>query len=141
MRPQKKTNRARHTHILETAEGGTCQDTEKNWPSEAHSLSGDGRGMGLSGHTKILAKRGTLTNWRQRREGLVRAQKETDGARRTHWLETAEGGTCQDTERDGRVRHTHFLETAEGWTCQDTERNRVSKAHSQTRDSRGRDLS
>ena len=33
-------------------------------------------------------------------EGLVRIQRETDQPRRTHMLETAEGGTCQDTERN-----------------------------------------
>ena len=73
----------------------------------------------------------------------------------THYLETAEGGACQDTKRnqqskahslsgDGRegdfvrtqkktdrARHTHSLETAEGGTCQDTGRkDRARATHS-----------
>ena len=72
----KEADQARHTHSLETAEGGTCQNMERTRPSEAHSLSGDGR--------------------------LVRAQKETDRVRRTHFLETEEGRACQDKERTRR---------------------------------------
>ena len=75
VRTWKGTDSARSTHVLETAEGGTCQDTEKGQPSEGHSQPGDSR------------------------EGLVRTQRETDQARDTHELETAVGGTCQDTER------------------------------------------
>ena len=47
-----------------------------------------------------LTEQGALTLWRWQREGLVRTQKETDRARRTNHLETAEGGTSQDTERN-----------------------------------------
>ena len=94
VRTRKATNQPRHTHFLETAEGGTFQDMKKK-------LTNQGKG--------------TLTSWRQQREGLVRTWKETDRQRRTHTLETAEGGTCQDTEsnqpteahslpRDGRGR-------------------------------------
>ena len=118
VRKQKEISQTRHTHSLETAEGGTCQDTERHWPSEAHPHSGDGRGGDLSGHRKKLAKQGTLTPWRRQREGLVRSQEEI-----------------------GQVRHTHFLETAAEETCQDRERNWPSGAHSQTGDGRGRDLS
>ena len=147
------------------AEGETCKDTQGNRPTEVHSLSGDGRWRGLSGHTRKPTDRGPLTNWRRRREGLVRKRKETDRLRPTHKLETAEGGTCQDTQGNrpteahsrsgdsrGRdlsghtrkptdFRHTHFLETAEGRSCQDTQGNRLTEAHSQTGDGRGRDLS
>ena len=45
----------RGTHFLETVEGGTCQDTERNRLTEAHSHAGDGR-----------------------RRDLVRTWKETD---------------------------------------------------------------
>ena len=41
-------------------------------------------------HGKKLAERGTLTNWRQEREILVRARKGTYQAKRTYSLETAE---------------------------------------------------
>ena len=117
-------------------------------------------------HGRKPTDRGVLTNWRRQREGLVRTLKESDRPRRTHLLETAERGTCQDTEglgsrpaevltlwrrqREGlvrtrkeinRPRRTHTLEMVEGGTCQDTERNRPKDAHSRTEDGRGRDLS
>jgi len=53
----------------------------------------------MSGHERKATEQGTLTYWRWQREGLVRTRKESDQVRRTHKLETAEGGTCQDTER------------------------------------------
>ena len=118
VRTWNETNRARHTDILETAEGGTCHDTERNRQRKAHSLSGDGRGRDLSGHRKHQTERGTLTSWRRHREGLVRKQKENDQARRTHQLEKASRGTCQDMER-----------------------NRLSKVHSHSGDGRWRELS
>jgi hypothetical protein len=118
VRTRKETERARGTHQLGTAEGVTCQDTKTNRPSEGHSRPEDGRGSDLSGHGKEQTKRGALTPWRRQREKLVRTQKETERARGTHFLEMAEGGTCQDTER-----------------------NRPNEAHSPTGDDRGRDLS
>jgi len=118
VRTRKESDRARHTHFLETATGGTCHDTEGKRTSKAHSLPGDRKGRDLSGHGTKLTKQGMLTSWRPQREGLVRTWKETDQARCTHCLETAEGGTCQDTE--GK---------------------RLSKAHSLPGDRRGRDLS
>ena len=104
----KKPDRPRHTHKLETASGGTCQDTERNRPTEAHSHSGDGIGRDLSGHGKKPTERSALTNWRWQGEGQVRTRKETDRLRRTHFLETAEGGTCQATERN-RPTEVHSL--------------------------------
>ena len=162
---RKEIDRATPTHSLETVEGRTCQDTEGNRPSDAHSPTGDGRRKDLSGHGKKGPKRRALTYWRCQREGLVRACKATDRATRTHSLETAEGRTCQNTERnrprdahshpgDGRgtdlsghgkerVRETptRILETAEGGTYQDSESDRPSDAHSRTGNGRGRDLS
>ena len=131
VRAREQTDRPRHTHILETAKRGPCQDMEKNRPIEAHSLPGDGRerdlsdletnrlteahshagnerGRDLSGHGKKSTDRGTLTHWRQQREALVRTRKQTDRPRRTHPLETADGGTCQDTERNQPTEaHSH----------------------------------
>ena len=118
VRTRKETDRARRTHQLAMAEGGTCQDTERKRLTEAHSLPGDGRERDLSGHGKKPIDRGALTGWRRHREGLVRTRKEID-----------------------RPRCTHFLETEEGGTCQDTERNRPTEAHSLSGDGRGRDLS
>ena len=111
-------DRARPTHFLEVEEGGTCQNTERTRPTKAHSHTGDGKGRGLSGHAKKSTERGALTNWRRQRKGLVRTRKETDRARRTHVLETAERGIFQDTER-----------------------NRPTEAHSLPGDGGGRDLS
>ena len=118
VRTWKETDRAMRTHVLETTQGGTSQDTERNRPSDAHSRSGDHTGRGKSGHGKKPTERCALTLWRPRREGQVRTRKETNRAMRTHQLETAQGGTSQDTER-----------------------NRPSDAHSPTGDSTGGDKS
>jgi len=37
--------------------------------------------------------------WRPQEEELVRTQNKMDQAKGTHFLETTEGGTCQDMER------------------------------------------
>jgi hypothetical protein len=116
-RTRKKKITTEHSQT-EECRGWTCQDTQGNRPTEAHSCSGDGRGRDLSGYARKQTDRGALTSWRRQREGLVRTRKETDRPRRTHVLETAEGGTCQDTQG-----------------------NRPTEAHSQTGDGRGRDLS
>ena len=123
------------------AEGGTCQDTERNRPSDAHSLSRDSRGRDSSGHGKKATEKRALTSWRRQREGFVRTRKETDRMTRTHFLEMAEGGTCQDTKETDQTTRAHSLETAEEGTCQDREINRLSDAHSLPGDGRRRDLS
>jgi hypothetical protein len=98
-------------------------------------------------------------------EGLVRTRKQSDRARSTHQLESADRGTGQDTEgirlskghsptgerkwrdksghgkQSDRPRGTHQLESADGGTGQDTERTRVSEGHSPTRERRQRDSS
>jgi len=99
VRTRKESDQARHTHFLETAEGGTSQDTETKQPSKVHSQTGDGRGRDKSGHGNKATKQGALTDWRRQREGQVRTRKERNQARHTHFLETAEGGTSQDKER------------------------------------------
>ena len=95
----------------------------------------------MSGHGKKPADRGALTAWIQRRERLVRRRKEIGRARLTHFLETAEVATCQNTKRIDRARHTHFLEAAEGADCEDTERNRPIDVHSLSGDDRRSNLS
>ena len=114
----KETDRSRGTHVLETVEGDIFQNTERNRPSEGHSRPGDGRGSDLSGHGKKSTEGRTLTTWRRQRERLVRTWKEID-----------------------RGKDTHDLETAEGATCQDAERNRPIEGHSLPGDGSGRDLS
>ena len=117
-RTRKATDRATRTHQLETEDGGICQDAESNRLSEAHSHSGNVRGTNLSGYEKKQTERRALTRWKRQREGLVMTRKATDQETRTHTLETAEGGTCKDTERS-----------------------RPSNAHSLSGDGRGKDVS
>jgi hypothetical protein len=61
VRVRKETDRARHTHVLETAEGGACQGTERNRPSEVNSRPEYGRGRDLLGHIKKQTERDALT--------------------------------------------------------------------------------
>jgi len=75
VRTQKESNQARGTYKLEITEGGTSQDMERMQPSQEHSLPGDHRGRGKSGHGKKVTKQGALTNWRPQRKGQVRTQK------------------------------------------------------------------
>ena len=42
VRTRKETDQLRHTHSLETTEGGTCQEMQGNRLTEAHSRPGDG---------------------------------------------------------------------------------------------------
>ena len=116
VKTRKETDRELCTHELQTTEGGTCQDTERNRPTEAHSQTGDGKGRDLSGHGKKLTDRGALTNWR-RQKRLVRTRKETGRETPTHLLETADGGICQNKKETDQPRRAHLLETAEGRTC------------------------
>jgi len=51
---------------------------ERKRPSKAHSLPGDSRGRDLSGYRRNATEQGTLTNWKQKREVLVRRWKECD---------------------------------------------------------------
>jgi hypothetical protein len=41
MRTQKESEQARGTHVLESAEGWTSEDTERNRASEGHSRPGE----------------------------------------------------------------------------------------------------
>jgi len=65
-----------------------------------------------------MAEQGALTNWRQKRKGQVKEQKESDQVRGTHKLESTEGGTIQEKERKqpskGYYQSTHLLEIVEG---------------------------
>jgi hypothetical protein len=83
---RKGSDRARGTHSLETAEGGSVQDTERSRPSKGNSRPGNRRGRDKSGHEKKVTERGALTNWRPHREGQVRTQeKETEQGALTFW--------------------------------------------------------
>ena len=108
VRTPKQSDRPRPTHILETADRATCQDTETIRPTEAHSHPGDGRQRDLSGHRNNPTNRGPLTSWRRKTERLVRTSKQSDRPRPTHQLEMADRATCQDTETIRRTEaHSH----------------------------------
>jgi len=96
-RTRNKSELARGTHSLRSTQ--TCQEIERKQDYEGHSLPGEHRERDLSGHGKKETEEGALTLWRPHREGLVRIRKKRDRARGTHSLETASGGTCQDTGR------------------------------------------
>ena len=95
----RKTAAGQQAHQLETAEGETCQDMKRKWPSDGHSPTGYRRGRDLSGHKKKVTEGRVLTSWEPQRERLVRTQRECDRERGTHFLVTTEGGTCQDMGR------------------------------------------
>ena len=134
VRKRKESDQERRTHCLETAEGGPCQDRDRdrrtegtyklgkweglvrkrNRPSKAHSLPGDGRGTDLSEHEKNPTERGRLTSWRRQRQGPVRTRKESDQARCTHFLETAEKRPIRTRKEIHEQRRTHVLETVDG---------------------------
>ena len=51
------------------------------------------------GHRKKVTEQGALTSWRWQREGLVRAQKESNRVRGTHDLEVRKEGMCRYKQR------------------------------------------
>src|SRR6267142_268650 len=131
--------------------------------ASCHSHPEEYRGRDKSGHGNKQSMQGAPTFWRVQRERQVRTQKQTEQARGTHQLESAEGETSQDTEtnraskghsptgecrgrdksghrnKPSKQRGTHSLESAKGETSQDTETNRASKGHSPSGDRKGRD--
>ena len=84
---------------------------------EEHSLPGGHRGN-KSGHGKVSNQMRSIHQLESTEEGKVMTRKETEQARDTHVLKTAEEGTNQDTQI-----------------------NRASEGHSQTGCRRRRDLS
>jgi hypothetical protein len=98
VRTRKESEQTRGTHILESADRGTSQDTRRIRASDGHSLSGERRPRDKSGHGKNPSERRALTNWRAQTEGQVRTRKESERPRGTHFLESADRGTSQDAE-------------------------------------------
>ena len=57
VRTHEECDRERHTHVLEIAEGQTCQDTERKRPSEEYSLPGECRkGKSVHGNREIMCE-------------------------------------------------------------------------------------
>ena len=141
VRTPKQSDRPRRTHSLETVEGGTCQDTQRTQPTEAHSLPGDRRRRDLSGHRNNLTDRGPLTSWTHQTERLVRTPKQSDRPRPTHSLETAYRETRQDIKRiQPTEAHSRTGDGRRG-NLSGTGRIRPTEAHSPTGNGRQRDLS
>ena len=105
-----KTSKRGVTHFLEMAEGKIDQDKERKRSSKGHSLPEDDRRRDLSehGNLKKTSENKALTSYRRQRDGPVRTREESDRARGTDELETAEGETCQDIERK-RPNEEHSL--------------------------------
>ena len=141
VKTRNEIDRGKDTHSLGTAEGATCQDTERNRPREGHSQTGDGRGSDLSEHGNKSTEGRTLTRWRRQRGQLSdHGKKSTEGRTLTSWRQQRERLVRTRNEID-RGKDTHSLKTAEGANCQDTKRNRPRKGHSLPGDGRGSDLS
>ena len=75
------------------AEGKIGQDKERKQSRERPSLPEDNRGRDLSrhGNLKKTTEHKVLTSYRRQREGLVKTREESDQARGTDKLETADG--------------------------------------------------
>ena len=113
-RDMEESDRARPTHELDTTEGETSQDMDRKGPSDANSLAGDGR-RDESGYGRKVTEWCALTLWRRQREQQVRIRKESDQARHTHFLETADGQVRMRKESD-QAMCTYVLDTIVGGT-------------------------
>jgi hypothetical protein len=98
VRRAKESQPARHTHFLLSVERGTGQDNKRKPANEGHSPTVERTARDWLGQLKPANQRGALTNCRAQSEGLIRTAKEGQPARVTHFLSSAERGTCQDCE-------------------------------------------
>ena len=71
---RRETVRAKGTHQLETR-GKDLSVYTKKQPTEGHFPSRYRKGRDLSEHVKKPTGRGTPTNWRPQKEGLIRTRK------------------------------------------------------------------
>jgi hypothetical protein len=96
VRTRKDFEQARGTHLLQSADRGTSQDTERIQASKGHSRTGERRERHKSGHGMNPTERGAHTYWRAQTEVQVRTRDESDRARGTHVLKSADRETSQD---------------------------------------------
>ena len=129
VRTREESDRARSTHPLERAEGGTCQDLENKRLREGHSLSGDDRGNNLSGHRKKATSSDHLPTGDNRGRDLSGHGKKASNKGDSP---TGGGGgkSLSGHVKKASEQGAHFLETARGGTCQD--RNKASKGEALT---------
>jgi hypothetical protein len=100
VRKRKQTGKASestHGPSLDSTKGGTSHDMVTNQASKRHSLPGERREMGKSGHGNKQTDQGARTTWRAKTEGQFRIHKQPQQARDTHVLDWAKGGTSQHT--------------------------------------------
>src|SRR6267142_2251043 len=90
VRTQKESNQTRGTDKLETTHEQTSHNMERIQLSKGHSPTEECRQTDKSGHEKNPTKQGALTSWRVQTDGQVRTWNESDQARGTHFLESAE---------------------------------------------------
>jgi hypothetical protein len=116
----KESQRERDTHFLSRAEGGTSEDTERKPASEWNSPTSEGRPEGGGGasedsKSKPMSERYLLSDeGRGRDKWLVRTRKESQRAKGTHILLSAEGATSQDIKRKASERGALTLCQAQG---------------------------
>ena len=87
-----------------------------------------------------MTERVIPTLWSPRREGRVRTRKESDQARGTHFLETTEGRTSQDTTRK-QLSKGHSLSGNRRGRDKSGHEKKASEWHSLSGDRKGRDKS
>jgi hypothetical protein len=95
----RESKRAKGTHGLESAGEGTSQDNERKRANKGDSQTGDSRERDGSGHRTKGCEGGAPTNLGPRIEGQVMTPRESERARCTHGLESADGGTSQENKR------------------------------------------
>ena len=74
-------------------------------------------------------------------EGQIRAPKEIERARGTHFLEKVDGERSQEGEKSAWTKGTHFLESEEGKKAQESKKRRASEGHPQTEEHKRGDKS
>ena len=67
--------------------------------NKGHPQTGEPERRDRSGHGNNANQRGALTAWRAQTKRQVRTWKECEPARGTHFLESPDGETCQDTAK------------------------------------------
>jgi len=99
VRARKEGERARVTHLLESAYGGTNQDSERKQESEGHSHTGEPEERASQDiERKQLPVGEGRSQTEERREGRIRTAKASKQARGTHSLENADDTASQDAK-------------------------------------------
>ena len=136
MRTPTGSGRTRGTHLLSSADEEIGQDAMNKRGDEGRLLPIKRRGRDMSENQENAKKGWTLTLCQTQR-GCQRKLKESERARGTHSLLSAQVRKPRESKK---VRGTHELSSAEG-TSEDTKRKRESEWHSRTVEHSGKDKS